>query len=732
MPLIYSILCFYFLIKQTVINMIQNTIPFQPSRFASLRATAPVSTPWETIIDELTGPNHEAQTKLYRQKIARLHQAEQDNDNLLLQKLKAEKEQIKQNQPAFVASVSLAGGRTSAHITGYSGFIMVDIDGIPPGQFTETLVRIKADPHTLLAHTTISGFGIRIFARMEDTITKLNFPLAWQSVNEYYARLTGIKYDSKCKNATRMSVICHDPDTFYHPDALRFPLPDPKTGKQAYKTEKRGRKTSVSRAAPTVRRLVEQEGIAYEAHSHNDYICRCLYWMNRFGIPEKEATAWALNTFTDYDTAAVRSTAKSCYALTAEHATQKLRQFEQATPCETRTRSYASVEDMEHFINGYMEIRRNRLTQQAEIRLQDSGEWQRMTDTIENSLWRAMQKEGINADLSRLRTLLTSDFVPEYHPLVDYLNTLPPWDGTSDPIGKLAAMVHTTDNSPEKFASYFRRWLVGMLASALDERTVNHVIFVLIGRQGSYKTSFMQNLLPPCLRRYFTTKTNSQRLGKDDLLTLSEFLLVNFEEIDTMRPAELNQLKAMTTALYIDERLPYGRNKVRLPHVASFCATGNNPLFLTDDTGNRRWLVFEVVDIDNPWEHPIEHDAVYAQAKALLDSGFRYWFQGEEINELNRHNRRFETPNPARELILAYYRKPYGLEKGHYITASQIVIRFGNSIRLTPGQVGRIMKELEFEHLHTRNGNFWLVAERTTDEIATILPEPQEESPGRG
>lgn len=526
-----------------------------------------------------------------------------------------------------------------------------------------------------------------------------------------------------------MSVICHDPDALYRPDALLFPLPDEKTGKQAGKTEKRGRKPSVSRAAPTVRRLVEQEGIAYEAHSHNDYICRCLYWMNRFGIPEQEATAWALDTFADYDAATVRSTAKSCYALTAEHATQKLRKFERAASGETRTRNYASVEEMEHFIDGYMEIRRNRLTQQAEVRLQGGEEWQRITDTIENSLWRAMQKEGINADISRLRTLLTSDFVPEYHPLADYLDSLPPWDGTSDPIGGLAAMVHTTDNSPGKFASYFRRWLVGMLAGALDERTVNHVIFVLIGRQGSYKTSFMQNLLPPCLRRYFTTKTNSQRLGKDNLLTLSEFLLVNFEEIDTMRPTELNQLKAMTTALYIDERLPYGRNKVRLPHVASFCATGNNPLFLTDDTGNRRWLVFEVTDIDNPWEHPIDHDAVYAQAKALLDSGFRYWFQGEEIDELNRRNRRFETPNPARELILAFYRKPYGLEKGRYITASQIVARFGNSIRLTTAQVGRIMKELGFERLHTRNGNFWRVIERATDEVATILPEPQEEEP---
>lgn len=712
--------------------MTQNTTSFQPSRFASLRATTPVPTSWEAIIDELKGTRHETQTRLYRQIIARLHQAEQDGDNLLLPKLKTEKDRIKQEQPAFIASVALTGGRTSAHITGYSGFIMVDIDGIPSGQFDKTLTQVKGDPHTFLAHTTISGSGIRVFARMEGSITKQNFTLAWKHVNEHYARLTGIEYDYKCKNATRMSVICYDPDTFHQPDALCFPLPDDKSGKPTGKKEKRGRKPSLTRAVPTVRRLVEQEGIAYEAHSHNNYICRCLYWMNRFGIPEQEATAWALDTFADYDATAIRSTAKSCYALTAEHATQKLRQFEQVASGEVRTRSYASVEEMERFIDGYMEIRRNQLTQQAEARLQGSEEWQRMTDTIENSLWRAMQKEGVNADLSRLRTLLTSDFVPEYHPLADYLNALPPWNGTDDPIGKLAAMVHTTDNSPEKFASYFRRWLVGMLAGALDERTVNHVIFVLIGRQGSYKTSFMQNLLPPSLRRYFTTKTNSQRLGKDDLLTLSEFLLVNFEEIDTMRPAELNQLKAMTTALYIDERLPYGRNKVRLPHVASFCATGNNPLFLTDDTGNRRWLVFEVTDIDNPWEQPIDHDAVYAQAKALLDSGFRYWFQGEEIDELNRRNRRFETPNPARELILAFYRKPYGLEKGRYITASQIVARFGNSIRLTPGQVGRTMKELKFEHLHTRNGNFWLVVERTTDEITTILPEPQEEESDRG
>lgn len=158
--------------------MNQTPFPFQPSRFASLRATTPVSVSWETIVDELTGPLHQVQTGLYRQTITRLHQAEQAGDNLLIQKLKTEKDRIKQNQPAFVASVALTGGRTSAHIISYSGFVMVDIDGIPPERFALTLTFVKDDPHTFLAHTTISGGGIRVFARMDAEVTKHSFPLA--------------------------------------------------------------------------------------------------------------------------------------------------------------------------------------------------------------------------------------------------------------------------------------------------------------------------------------------------------------------------------------------------------------------------------------------------------------------------------------------------------------------------------------------------------------------------
>ena len=222
-----------------------------------------------------------------------------------------------------------------------------------------------------------------------------------------------------------------------------------------------------------------------------------------------------------------------------------------------------------------------------------------MTDTVENSLWCSMRRDGLEADLFHLRTLLLSDFAPRYHPLEEFLEKAGPWDGVTDHIGNLAAMVHPADSDTDRFDLCFRRWFVGMVAAALDPKVVNHVILVLIGRQGCFKTSFFQNLLPPVLRRYYASKTNSQRLTKDDLFTMTENLLVNFEEIDSMQRSELNQLKAMTTTLYVNERPAYGRNKVHLPHVASFCATGNNLQFLTDDTGNRRWLPFEVTAIDN-------------------------------------------------------------------------------------------------------------------------------------
>ena len=64
-----------------------------------------------------------------------------------------------------------------------------------------------------------------------------------------------------------------------------------------------------------------------------------------------------------------------------------------------------------------------------------------------------------------------------------------------------------------------------MVAALFDKEVVNHEILVLTGRQGIYKTTWLNNLLSPELRRYFYLKSNARRITKDDLLTLAEFAI---------------------------------------------------------------------------------------------------------------------------------------------------------------------------------------------------------------
>ena len=728
-----------------------------PSRFHSLRDTRPEPTTWQVLFKEITNSTHTTATRHYRAHLATLSDIEATGDAQQLEQWKLTKSNMKNAQPAFIPSVLLEGGRTYAHVKGFTGFIMVDIDGIPPERFAAILTLVKEDIHSFLVYITISGCGIRVISHVEGGVTKANYRMVWEWVNDHYARLCGVEIDGQCKNATRMSVLCHDPEALLRPEASSFHT----SGMKPREKPKRGTAVTVTaeRAYKIIRAQLEEEGIAYAPGSYNDYVSRCFYHTNRYGVPQADAEAWALRTFPDYPREQLLPIIKSCYSLTMEFNTVPLpRSVRKKEKENDSSHKKATVEEMEEFINSYMKFRMNMLTHQIETQLiadaytdrpeASACHWQRLTDHIENSLWCAMQHHGMAVNLNELHTLLGSDFVKEYHPLKEYLDGLPPWDGETDYIDRLAAMVHVKESphsplqqdksrerndlseTPVRFADILKRWMVSMIAAALNETVVNQVILTLIGRQGSYKTSFMQHILPPVLSEYYTTKSNSSRMTKDDLFTMTENLVINLEEIDTMPPSELNQLKAMVTQRYVDERRAYGRNKVHLPHVASFVATGNNLQFLTDDTGNRRWLPFEVEDIDSPWEADIPYEGIYSQTYALYqDVNFRYWFTDKEIQQLRGHVQQFEVPRPEYELILTYYRKPVGLERGVYTTSSQIIGRFGNtSLRLSLQKVGRAMRELGFRQVKASNANYWVVVERTTEEVQHLLPAEAEQA----
>ena len=388
---------------------------------------------------------------------------------------------------------------------------------------------------------------------------------------------------------------------------------------------------------------------------------------------------------------------------------------------------YASVGDIKAFLGGRLYLRHNVITGRVECRLPsnyetDGTDWQPISDRVVNSLWAELsQVKPVRAqDMYRV---MESDFVKEYHPFRYYLDHLPPWDG-QDYIIELSVSI-TIRGGVEKqmlFYEYLKKWLVAMVAGWVDESVVNNVILVLIGEQGSYKTTWFNYLLPPELKTYFYTKTNANRMGRDDLLTLAQYGLVCCEELDTMRPSELNQLKAAVTMPSIDERAAYAHFHEHRQHIASFCGTGNNVQFLGDETGNRRWLPFEVESIRSPRDHPFNYAGIYAQAYALYQEGFRYWFSQDEIRQLSEHNRAFETPRLETELVQLYFRQPTEVETGEFMSVARAmqIVSANISQKLSAVHLGRALSELGFRRVKYQGVRGYIVVCRKPDEMQMV------------
>ncbi len=644
---------------------------------------------------------------------------------------------LKEASPCFTPACRFAGGKQRRHIVSLTGLSMADFDYLPAERIEELRQRAADDAHTLLVYITISGKGLRILFRYElDTSYFLEqqirfYRKVFLAANRYYSTLLGMEPDGQCKNVTRLSGMCHDPNLFFNPSATPFTAAwieaaerDTKREKKEKHIKEHGRKHLQYLFDTTLTPQLEAEGASFTPGRHNDYIMRLGYRLNQYGIPPETAILWAVNRFAEY--ADTEQVLRSCYQRTEEFGT---RTPETGDGMEDGDKlPYATIDEIKRFLSAHVRLRHNVITGRVEFAPPkstddtSSGKFGVLTDRMLNTLWSELSRTArVNAqDLYRV---VESDFVPDYHPFHHYLQGLPPREeGDPDYIAGLAATVTVAGGTEcgERFTRYLRKWLVGMVASWLIPEAVNNVILVLIGPQGTYKTTWLNHLLPPELRRYFYTKTNSQRMGKDDLLALTQYALVCCEELDTMRPAELNQLKAAVTMPSVDERAAYARYAEHREHIASFCGTGNNTQFLSDPTGNRRWLPFEVERIRSPREHPFTYEGIYSQALTLLRNGFPFWFSNEEIRELAAHNQRYETPNLERELILLYFRRPSETEHGQFMPTARLLQCLGGnpSLKLNAVNLGRAMTELGFERRKQDNVRGFIVIPRSGEEIA--------------
>ena len=395
------------------------------------------------------------------------------------------------------------------------------------------------------------------------------------------------------------------------------------------------------------------------------------------------------------------------------------------------TRQEAAIQYLE---NNYLQFNRLRYdVVGGKLQIRDTNNlWREMTkQEINSAVCACAQEYKINVTNREIITVLQSNIVPSVHPLREYVLSCPDYTPDQPDWIDLVAQKVTVKPSllsdDRLWRTCFKKWFVGMVASWLKDEVVNHQVLVLIGRQGIYKTTWLEHLIPPALRAYCCKLANTTQINKDDRLRLAEFGLINLDELDSMSSRELNTMKSIITATDVNERAAYGYTKERKIRLASFCASSNRREFLTDITGNRRWLPFEVESIENPFQTILPYERMYAQARYLIQYGFNYWFDLDDIATLEEHNETFRAQESEEQLLPILFDVP-AEGRGEFMTTAQIserLVTYGNIKKPMPlNRLGVLLGTAGYRCVSRRIGGIksrgWLVYQRNSDEINAL------------
>ena len=681
----------------------------------------------------------------------------------VLGKEKADEEVKKKLVPAFSVGVLFDGnGRGAANVLGFTGLALCDIDHIASEELRvkseefataidNAFEKAKNDPHALMVYRTISGDGLRIiyrYVREEGPLTATSWRAAFLKGNTYFAELTGHDYDTQCTDYSRLSGMAHDDEVYVNWEAEAFVITDEEILEANF--DGRGEKgkprkeyaagthaVAVDEAWPRVEQTLARRQMAYQSGHHHDYVMHAAFLFNRYGADQDELLTWAAQEWSDYDTKQREATIRSCYKKTQEHGTWRLNRQGR----KQKETSMITLPEIRQWLSQRVEVVYNLVTDQTMFRLKIENGKLKIGCAEDNVQWSMVNVQWIQLDERVLcsirgqiaadtgkrvlkqdvRDVLNSDFSRLSHPVREYVEALPAWD-SRDRVKELCR--HVSAQEPQYFEWTLHKWLVAAVATWMSDLSSNHEIFVLIGAQGIYKTTFFRHLLPPQLRMYFWENAHNSFSSKDDHLALAENCLVEIEEIDLQSPRDISELKALATSEKVKERRPYARFREEKHRLASFCGSGNQERFLSDETGNRRWLCHKVDHIDDPRTWGLDYDQLYAQLRDELRQGFRYWFDPDEQRRVERQNEAFRIESDEEQLIRSRLRRPSAGEKVTLMNSGMICQFLNGGVvgrGLSTRKVGIIMTSLGFRKVHTMQGNFFVVYQIPLDQIQATL-----------
>ncbi|RGN32666.1 VapE domain-containing protein [Bacteroides oleiciplenus] len=588
---------------------------------------------------------------------------------------------VKKQLPFYTVTAGYKEKRQAYSITGYTYAILLDIDDQPEEKLEELREKINEDPNTLASFLTPKGHGFKVFvflrtqyaltlresldkAKVDFATLEKHHRMMYDACKEYYEQLLGVEVDGSGKDISRGFFTSYDEKAYLNEELLKE-MDETLTGIIPPEKPQPGRKKS----SKTVEERVvgdKAEAEPWEKMEFNKAVL-AVKRVSKFEPGNRDSFMFALGN--------------KCYAKGLEEsivirlAQEKFGSdgFDAGTPIhnayiytdktteaamhkEEKTDTINQVLD---FLKTHYDIRRNVILDRLEYldfnekEEKWKGKFRPMRTRSFNSIFLQLQLAGIKCFRNFLQAVIDSSYARDFNPFMDYIGKLKPWDGVTDYIGELADTVQTEDR--EFWLKSFRRWFVGMLAGALQDDTVNHLVIILYSEQGKGKSTWIRRLLPPEWKEYYRNGMVDPG-NKDHQILLSTHVIINMEEFEGVRVGDMAGLKRIITQESVTERKAYDIQAYNFVRHASFIASTNSRQCLQDIGGNRRFLPSSVTSLD--YRTPVNYEGIYAQAYALLQQGYQYWYEGAEIDELNRHNELHRMKDPVEEDLFVYFRKP--------------------------------------------------------------------------
>lgn len=229
---------------------------------------------------------------------------------------------------------------------------------------------------------------------------------------------------------------------------------------------------------------------------------------------------------------------------------------------------------------------------------------------------------SLNSDKKVLSALEMISDANKFNPFIDMLNSTR-WDG----MHRLENLL--PDYMGARRCKYttecIKTLMLGVISRAYSPGTKFDYSIVLIGPQGIGKSTFFQKLC--CDDEWYLENIKSLYNDKEAAEKIQGKLIVEFNEMLGLRNDEI--AKSFLTQLADDYREPYKRRVEKRKRTCVFIATTNKTDFLTDKTGNRRYLPIECC------VEPIQK-SLFIDGETLRAEFLQVWSEVYEIYKSGR------------------------------------------------------------------------------------------------